>query len=492
MGGAIRPAAAGTIASREERGAVTAPAPALTPNVSPHDAPVGSALRRLRRLTIIAPALFISAVEVGVHVGLAPLLPGWLEILLTLAAVLMGTALFSLFVFAVVRRIQNRLVERHRQLAAVQAASLSLASEMALEPLLLKFVELAREITNARYGALAIIEPDGSLADFITSGIDAGAHDRIDHPPIRAGILGAIHGGEIVRIRDIDADPRSAGFPRFHPHMKTLLGVPLRHKHTIVGQLYLTEKQGAEEFTSEDEAMVRLFASQAAISIENARLLEQSHDLGILEERERIGMDLHDGVIQSLYGVNLNLEECVAAAREDPDFVQSQLERAVDDLNKVIRDIRRYIFHLRPAAFSGNTLDDALVDLANEMRINTMIDVEIETDEVDARTIPDDVAENLFHIAQEALANIAKHSRATHARVALVDADGALELIIEDNGRGFEVSTRLGIGHRGLGNMMDRARAIGATLKIDSAAGKGTVIHVRSERSTSCLNRFAS
>jgi signal transduction histidine kinase len=460
--------------------------------ISPQDAPIGNALRRLRRLTIVAPALFISAVEVGVHVGLAPFIPDWLAIVLTLAAVLLGTALFTLFVFGVVRRIQNRLVERHRQLAAVQAASLSLASEMTLEPLLLKFVELAREITNARYGALAIIEPDGSLADFITSGIDAGEHHRIEHPPIRVGILGAIHEGDTVRIRDIDSDPRSAGFPKFHPRMKTLLGVPLRHKHTIVGQLYLTEKQGAEEFTSEDEAMVRLFAAQAAISIENARLLEQSHDLGILEERERIGMDLHDGVIQSLYGVNLNLEECAVAAREDPDFVQSQLERAVNDLNKVIKDIRRYIFHLRPAAFSGNTLDDALLDLANEMRINTLIDVEIETEGIDASAIPDDVAENLFHIAQEALANIAKHSRATHARVALVEADGALELTVEDNGRGFEVTTRVGVGHRGLGNMMDRARAIGASLNVDSTPGKGTVIRVRSERSTSCLSRSVS
>jgi len=459
---------------------------------SPQDAPVGAALRRLRRLTIIAPALFIGAVEVGVHVALAPLLPEWVEVLITLAAVLMGTALFSLFVFAIVRRIQNRLIERHRQVSAVQDASLSLASEMTLEPLLLRFVELAREITNARYGALAIIEDDGSLSEFITSGMEHYAAGKIDHPPIQAGLLGAIQQGEVIRIKDVDADPRSAGFPRFHPHMKTLLGVPLRHKHTIVGQLYLTEKQGADEFTAEDEAMVRLFASQAAISIENARLLQRSHDLGILEERERIGMDLHDGVIQSLYGVNLNLEECAAAAHDDPDLVASQIERAVNDLNKVIRDIRGYIFHLRPAAFSGNSLDEALYDLAQEMHVNTLIDIELDVDTVDTKEIPAPVAENLFHIAQEALANVAKHSRATHARLALQHADGALVLTIEDNGRGFETTSRLGIGHRGLGNMADRARAIGATLQVDTGTGRGTTICVREERSTPCLTRSAS
>jgi signal transduction histidine kinase len=405
---------------------------------------------------------------------------------------LLGTALFSLFIFTLVRRIQSRLMERHRQVAAVQSASLSLVSEMALEPLLLRFVELAREITNARYGALAIIEPDGSLSEFITSGLGNGDPARIAHPPVQAGLLGAIQEGAIVRIKDVDADPRSAGFPKFHPQMKTLLGVPLRHKHTIVGQLYLTEKQGADEFSAEDEAMVCLFASQAAISIENARLLEQSHDLGILEERERIGMDLHDGVIQSLYGVNLNLEECGEALRDDPDVVASQLERAINDLNKVIRDIRGYIFHLRPAAFSGNSLDDALDDLAREMQVNTLIHVEIDTDTVDTSVIPDHIAENLFHITQEALANVAKHSRATHARVTLEHLDGALTLTVEDNGRGFDTSTRIGIGHRGLGNMAERARSIGATLQLDTGAGRGTTICVREERSTACLSKPAS
>jgi signal transduction histidine kinase len=464
--------------------ALSAPA---TP--SPQDIPVGNALRRLRRFTMIAPALFISAVEVAVHAGLDRFLPWWLSIVIVVAAVLLGTALFSLWVFAIVRRIQTRLLERHRQVTAVQAASLSLTSEMALQPLLLKFVELAREITNAKYGALAIVETDGTLTEFITSGIAHAEHGRIAHPPIRTGLLGAIQAGEIVRVKDVDTDPRSAGFPKFHPHMKTLLGVPMRHKGAIVGQLYLAEKQDADEFSAEDEAMVCLFAAQAAISIENARLMERSHDLGILEERERIGMDLHDGVIQSLYGVNLNLEECVEAVREEPEVVESQLERAVNDLNKVIRDIRSYIFHLRPAAFSGNSLDEALDDLAREVQVNSLIDVDIDTDELDAAAIPDEIAENLFHIAQEALANVAKHSRATQASLALRDDNGAFVMTIEDNGKGFETSTRLGVGHRGLGNMADRARAIGATLQVDTGCGRGTVIRVRGERGTICQSK---
>jgi signal transduction histidine kinase len=194
-------------------------------------------------------------------------------------------------------------------------------------------------------------------------------------------------------------------------------------------------------------------------------------------------------VIQSLYGVNLNLEECVEAVREEPDVVEADLERAVNDLNKVIRDIRSYIFHLRPAAFSGNRLDEALDDLAREVQVNSLIDVDIDTDDVDTSAIPDEIAENLFHIAQEALANVAKHSRATHAAVALREEDGAFVMTVEDNGKGFETSTRLGVGHRGLGNMADRARAIGATLQVDTGCGRGTVIRVRGEGGTICQSR---
>lgn len=461
------------------------------PTTNPLDVRVESALRRLRRLALVVPAIFIVAVELGVHVGLAPVAPAWLRILIAVAAILTGTALFSAFVFNVLRRLQKRLIERHRQVAAVQSASLSLASEVALEPLLLRFVELAREITNARYGALAIVDADGTLSDFITSGLDDVTGRRIAHPPLRTGILGEIQNGATVRVADVGADPRSAGFPKLHPHMRSLLGVPLRHKNTILGQLYLTEKECGEEFTAEDEAMVSMFASQAAVSIENARLLRRSLDLGILEERERIGMDLHDGVIQSLYGVNLNLEECGAAAREDPDFVVNQIERSINDLGKVIRDIRGYIFHLRPAAFTGTSIGDAVADLVREVQVNTLIDVELEVDPA-ASELEEHVAENIFHIVQEALANVAKHSRATRAQVSIQVVDGLLALIVRDNGRGFETSTRVGVGHRGLGNMSDRARAIGATLDIDTGAGRGTTIRIREKRRTECLSKSAS
>jgi signal transduction histidine kinase len=450
------------------------------PRTGTTDERVHRALRNLRWLTFVAPVLFVAAVETTLRllVDGSPLL----ALGITMGAVVVGAAAFSVFVFGVLGRIQGRLLERHQQVAAVQSASVSLASDMTLEPLLQKFVDLARAITNARYGALAIRADDGGIEAFITSGITHEERERIGAPPKGRGLLGIIHQGTVLRLRDLTQDPRSVGFPPGHPEMRSLLGVPVVYKRTVVGRLYLTEKQGAEEFTHEDEEMVTLFAAQAAASIENARLLRRSQDLAILEERERIGMDLHDGVIQALYGVGLNLEECADVVGEEPAFVSKRLDKAVNDLDQVIKDIRSYIFHLRPAAFSSRNLEEALYDLAREVQVNSLVDVDVRIAEVDAAALPDDLAENLFHIAQEALANVAKHARASRATVALIGDSDMYTLTVADNGRGFDALARRGMGHRGLGNITDRARSIEAEIDIESAPGAGTTIVVRGSR----------
>jgi signal transduction histidine kinase len=430
-------------------------------------------------MTMIVPALFIAVLEITIHLIIGDRIPRVTAVTLTLVLIAAGSAVFSLFVFHFLKRIQDRLIQRNRQIAAVHSAGLSLASEMSLDPLLRKFVGLACEITGATYGALGIIGADGRIERLITSGLSDEERALIGPPPAGHGLLGLmINEGASLRIKDLSQDPRSVGFPPGHPSMRTLLGVPVVYKDTVVGHLYLGDKQGVDEFSTEDEEMVRLFAAQAAVSIESARLLERSQDLAILEERERIGMDLHDGAIQTLYGVGLNLEDCAAAVSTEPDLVADRLDKAVNDLNQVIKNIRGYIFHLRPAAYGAGTLTDALHDLAEEVHVNSLIDVEVDTDAVDTSRLPRHVAENLFHIAQEGLANVSKHSRATRAWIRLRTDGDTLALAVRDNGRGFDASSSAGLGHRGLGNIADRARAIGGTLQLTSTSGIGTTICV--------------
>ena len=164
------------------------------------------------------------------------------------------------------------------RLRALVDAGIALSSELSLDALLQRIVETAAEITGARYAALGVIDKTGqALERFLTTGIDAETHAAIGELPRGRGILGVlIRDAHPLRLRDLAEDPRSVGFPPNHPPMKSFLGLPIVLRSVAYGNLYLTEKTNAEEFTDEDEELTHLLAAQAAVAIENARLYESS------------------------------------------------------------------------------------------------------------------------------------------------------------------------------------------------------------------------
>jgi GAF domain-containing protein len=193
-------------------------------------------------------------------------------------------------------------------LAALNRAALAIASEVSLEKVLQQITDSARELVGARYAALGVPDADNHLEKFVTSGMTAEDKAQIPHQPRALGLLGAImHEKRTIRVPRVSDDPRSVGYPPGHPPMQTFLGVPIVAGRKVLGNLYLTDKipLGASmaEFTVADQELVEMFAAHAAIAIQNARLYEQIGRLAIVEERSRIGMDLHDGVIQSIYAV---------------------------------------------------------------------------------------------------------------------------------------------------------------------------------------------
>jgi signal transduction histidine kinase len=164
------------------------------------------------------------------------------------------------------------------RLRALFEAGVAISSELSLDAVLQRLVEVAAELTGARYAALGVIDPSGSeLERFLTHGIDAETHAAIGALPRGRGILGAlIHDAKPLRLHDLSDDARSVGFPPNHPPMRTFLGVPILLRGVAYGNLYLTEKELGEDFTDEDQELVSLLASQAAVAIENARLYEAS------------------------------------------------------------------------------------------------------------------------------------------------------------------------------------------------------------------------
>jgi signal transduction histidine kinase len=367
---------------------------------------------------------------------------------------------------------------------ALDVATRAIAGLQSVDDVLQVIVDQVRPLVGARYAALGIVYPSGVIERFITSGISLETRARIGALPRGHGFLGLIiKENRSFRIPDIAVDPRRYGFPPQHPPMHSFLGVPISVKGRSVGNLYLTDKAGAAEFSESDQRLVETFAVHAGIAIENARLHEQVQRLAIVDERERISQDLHDGIIQNIYAVGLSLEDIPEFIRDDPDEVERRVERAIDSLHVTIRDIRNFIFGLRPELLTGATLMVGLAVVVEEFRHNSMIDVELHAGAMDVE--PDaTVTAHLLGIVNEALSNIARHSGATRAMVWVsAEPDGGLRLRIEDNGHGFDPMTVGSLGHQGLANMRSRADTVGATMDIESdATGTRIEIHRPADR----------
>jgi signal transduction histidine kinase len=365
------------------------------------------------------------------------------------------------------------------RLAALDDATRAIAGVLNLDRVLQLIVDRVRDLAGARYTALGMFDVRGVVERFLTSGMSREERERIGPLPRGRGLLGAlVREGRSIRLADLASDPRSTGFPPEHPEMRSFLGVPVVIKGRSVGNLYLTDKVGAREFSAADQEIVELFAVHAGIAIENARLHEQVQRLAIVEERERIGRDLHDGIIQSLYAVGLSLEDLPDLMEENPGEASARVDRAIESLNLTIRDIRNFIFGLRPELLEHADIESSLAALADEFRLNTMVDIELLVG-ADVPDMPPDERVQLLQIARESLSNIARHSRATRALVMLENGAEGLVLQVHDNGRGFDPTAIRGPSHQGLANMRGRARALGGELVIESEHGAGTRIIVR-------------
>jgi signal transduction histidine kinase len=361
---------------------------------------------------------------------------------------------------------------------AIREAALTITSELSLPILLNRIVGLAREMSGARYAALGIPDPTSShLVQFITSGMDEEAIGRMDELPVGKGLLGELLKPDArpIRTPNIVEHPASAGFCPHHPRMTSFLGVPIRSRGKLLGNLYMTDKIGADEFTEYDQILIETLAAYAAVAIENARLHQRMQRLVILEERERFGMDLHDGVIQSIYAVGLMLDHARYLLKEgDIESVDGRIEEAIDGLNTTIKDIRNYILDLRPSKLQGKDLRSALRVLMHEFQVNTLAEVDLNySSEINGK-LSEQTSTTAFLIIQEALANAAKHAAATHLQINIDTEDDLLVLDVEDNGMGFEMAaTEQRLGH-GLVNMKMRAHAVGGRLEVDSKQGRGT------------------
>jgi signal transduction histidine kinase len=521
-------------------------------------------------------------------------------------------------------------------------AGLTLASELSLPIVLQRIVDLAAQVTDARYGALGVIGPDGTLQEFVTTGISARQRKQIGALPHGRGILGyVIKHPKPLRLRDLGRHPRSVGFPAHHPQMRSFLGGPVVAMGKVYGNIYLTEKRDAHEFSAEDERSLMILAAQAGVAIANASLYEEMRmrerwldalraitgeilsgadadsvlsriagdardlakartavivsatsipeelvlsvavgdhtaglegtevpaarsisgevmrtgkplvfddagrqrnayppiikaakigpaifvplqaggrttgtlmvanqkggpqfdertlrlvqtfadqasvaieysraqadlrRLGLMDERERIAKELHDGIIQSLFAVGMGLQGTALVAGS-PEL-SARIEGAVSELDRVIRDLRNYIFGLRPGILADRSLDQALRALGEEVQERSHVNVAVEVDQR-AASLLSAQSHDVVQLTREALSNVVRHAKARHAWVRLGAADGRAVLTVEDDGVGFKARTSS--PGSGLKNMRGRAAGLRGDMRITGRDGKGTRLRI--------------
>jgi len=371
--------------------------------------------------------------------------------------------------------LRARRAEAH--LAALDVAVQGISGVLELDSVLQLIVDRVRELADAEYAALGIASADDAIERFITSGISKAERKRIGALPRGRGLLGLIiRKGEAFRIADIALDPRRHGFPPNHPEMHSFLGVPMTVKGRALGDLYLTNKRGAAAFSVDDQRLVERFAAHAGLAIENARLSERVQALAIVEERDRIGRDLHDGIIQRIYAVTLGLEDVAEIATEDPQAAGERVENAIDALHVAIREIRTFIYGLRPGLDGPTGIGMALDSLAEEMRLQTTLEIEVRAPDIAG--LSPAVTRELVSIAREALSNAARHASAAKVDIEVSTSEGELRLVISDDGTGFDASAAGQPGHHGMANMRRRAESMGGRLLVESEKGSGTRIIV--------------
>ncbi|MBI4928002.1 MAG: GAF domain-containing protein [Anaerolineae bacterium] len=357
---------------------------------------------------------------------------------------------------------QNRLEESQ----SLHQVTMALLQKLELDEVLQIVCEAARRLTHAAGSSIALVENDLWLRIMYVTG---EAPEKTGRAPIDQSLIGlAVRRGETIIENNTPWQENNPELP------VSILAVPLRVQETTIGVLELVNK--AQGFSADDVRLIELFADQASVAVEHARLNRQVQEMAIMEERHRLSRELHDSVNQLLYGISLYTE---AANRQldqgEIEAARRHLKNVGESAQEALKEMRMLIFELRPSVLGQMGLQAALsqrlksveeqvgLDIAFKWRVHASLDEPIE--------------EALYGIAQEALNNIIKHARAQSVTLHLVQSGQSLIMRIEDNGVGFDPD-HIVKGGLGLKTMRERAESLQARLEIQSQPGQGTCITV--------------
>jgi signal transduction histidine kinase len=374
------------------------------------------------------------------------------------------------------RATTARLHSLTAQLQRLQEVSV-LDSDRPLSELLLDIVVQARQLLGSDGARLFRLDvADESLDLQVAVGLRGDGDEDVGLPIGRGPLGEAVSARRPVAVPDLAAvaggEHRGGGRPRAQTDPRACLVVPLVVRDEVYGVIALDYSE-PRRFGDEDVGLASSFGDQAALAIENARLREQMERSAVAAERSRLARELHDSVTQSLFAASLKAEALLRAS----DPTSRQARQSLHDVQRLTRgalaEMRTLLLEMRPGALAQSSLADLLEHVVQATEARTRIAVKLTV--ADARPLPADVTIALYRIAQEGLNNTVRHSHARKAWVVLEGSDEAVELVVGDDGRGFDASS-VGADQMGLRIMRERAEAVGASLRIDSEMRRGTVI----------------
>jgi signal transduction histidine kinase len=348
-------------------------------------------------------------------------------------------------------------------------AILILDAELNLPVVLRRIIEEACDLVDAQYGALGVLTEDGRALDqFLTVGLTPEEEQAIGPRPTGRGVLGTlIADDKPLRLGDLAASPGRFGTPAHQPSMTSFLGVPVRVHGEVYGNLYLTNKRTAPEFSEDDEELVLALAMAAGIAIENARLHGLVRDRALTEDRDRIARDLHDSVIQRLFAIGLSLQG-TARLVERPEAVM-RIGEAFEKIDETIRQLRKAIFDIE-LTINKEGLHPKVLDLVHELRPVLGIHPQVSFSGPVDKMVTGPMSEEVLAVLREALTNVGKHARANQV-VVTIAAGEELRLVVADDGDGMGPASTGGLG---LKNLRQRAVRLGGGLELGTSREGGT------------------
>lgn len=371
------------------------------------------------------------------------------------------------------------LTRRTTDMSLLNSIASTLTSSLELDEILNKTLGHVIRYLKVEAGEIFLLDDDKkTLRMVLHRGHAAEAFWTRNLFTIGSGYIGMVAETRVpVVSKDLQNDERFLRDAVVQAGFNQMVGIPLLAIDNLIGVMSVA----TQKTTPIDEQSIQMMAAVgnwAGLAIENARLHASARRAAVLGERDRIGMDLHDGIIQSIYGVGLSLENALHSIADDPNDAKKRVQHSIDGLNQAIRDLRSYILDLRPRQLGSEGLMNGIKRLIAEYRANTFAEVHLTEPDSDLKELSQAQSLTLFHICQEALANAAKHAKAKNVQVALWTTEDRVLMEIIDDGNGFDMDKlNVSIGH-GLANMHTRAHSVGGEVDISSVLNEGSTILV--------------